>query len=235
MMGPGVLDRALTHDALDAALRVARSGSEYPTQLRMLEVALDGIVTRQEATNKTRKVLTRIWINPPSSAAEHIAWALEQPAAGTDSRVFHIGAMLATYPFFGLVCATVGRQLALSGVVDGADVKQRVQALWGDRAVVAQGVTKCVGTLRNLAVLNGTRGSRQSKPGDRFQVPGTMGRWIVHGLLLTRSVERVGIDELSSAPELFMFDPTVNGGERYPFIERVREGLDRNGSFVVRS
>lgn len=235
MMGPGVLDRALTHDALDAALRVARSGSDYATQLRMLEVALDGIVTRQEATNKTRKILTRIWINPPSSADQHIAWALEQPAAGTDSRVFHLGAMLATYPFFGLVCATVGRQLALSGVVNGADIRQRVQAQWGDRAVVAQGVTKCVGTLRNLDVLNGTRGSRQSKPGDHLQVPSTMARWIVHALLLTRSAQGVGIDELTSAPELFMFDLTVNGGDGYPLIERVREGLDRNGSFVVRS
>ena len=57
-----------TYDALDAALRVARAGADYPTQLRMLEVALDGIVTRQEATNKTRKILTRIWINPPDSA-----------------------------------------------------------------------------------------------------------------------------------------------------------------------
>ena len=89
--------------------------------------------------------------------------------------------------------------------------------------------------MRNLEVLNGTRGSRLSKPGDRLQVPDTMARWIVHALLLTRSVERVGIDELTSAPELFMFDLTVNGGDQYPYVERINEGLDRSGSFVVRS
>ncbi len=234
MKGPGVLDRALTYEALDAALRVARTGSDYPTQLRMLEVALDGIVTRQEATNKTRKILTRIWINPPDSARAHIRWALDQPAAGVDSRVFHVGAMLATYPFFGLVCATVGRQLALSGAVDGVDVRQRVQAICGDRAVVAQGVSKCIRTLRNLEVLTGTRGSRRSSAASRLPVAKTMSPWLVHSMLLTRGVEGIGIDELSGAPELFMFDLTVNGVDTYPFVERVRDG-NRRDAFALRA
>jgi hypothetical protein len=232
MMGPGILDRSLTHDALDAALRVARSGAGYETKLRMLEVALDGIVTRQEATNKTRKVLTRIWINPPEPAQQPISWVLEQPAAGTDSRLFHIGAMLATYPFFGLVCATVGRQLALNGVVDGGDVKQRVQAVWGDRAVVAQGTTKSIRTLRNLDMLGGSRGSRVSKPADRVSVPDTMTGWVVHALLLTRSTQRVGLHELNSAPELFMLDLSPNGDYGYPFVEPIREGVTTAKAFV---
>jgi hypothetical protein len=148
--------------------------------------------------------------------------------------MFHLGAMLATYPFFGLVCATVGRQLDLNGVVDGGDGNTRVQALWGDRGVVAQGAAKRIRTLRNLDALGGSRGSRVSKAADRIAVPKSMIGWVVHALLLTRSTQSVGQDELMSAAELFMLDLEPNGDPGYPFVERVRKGTERANVFVIR-
>src|SRR4051812_23996294 len=104
-----VLDRGLTLEQLDLAFEISRADPDPRTNRRTLTVALRDLVSDQEAEGKTKKCLTRVWLNPPPAAAPMIGWAREHLATGIDRRILHFGATLATFPFVGVVTKVVGQ------------------------------------------------------------------------------------------------------------------------------
>lgn len=223
--GP-ILDRGLSVEVLDAALHIARSGIPFNQGLRRLEVALRESISEQEATTKTRKILTRIWVRPPAYAKAMVDWVVTQEVEGCDSRVFHLGAMLASYPFFGEVCAFVGRHLNLAGEVNTSAVRKQMHSTWGDRSSVDVGARRCIRTLRHLGVLLGESGSSRNVAGDVVKVPGELRNWMVHSLMLTRLTDSIDERDVDRAPELFMLQ-MAGQREEYQYLERVNEAGGR--------
>ena len=82
-----------------------------------------------------------------------------------DSRVLHVGALLATTKFFGDVCGQAGRQLSLNGETSTTSLRGQIYQTWGQRTSVDVGVRKCVRTLRHLDVLEGRLGDTVSTRG----------------------------------------------------------------------
>lgn len=217
-----ILDRDLSADLLDVAFRVATADTEWAEKRKLLTVALRDHVSDQEAQGKTKKCLTRVWVNPPAEAKQMIVWGREHPQLALDRRVLHLGALLATFPFAGAVASIVGRALALDGQVQPADVRRKVRGLWGDRASIDIGARKTYATLLRLGVLSGG-GLAPLARGEVLEVDGEIAGWLIHALLLTRGVSSVSDAELATAPELFwtkLGRPTCG----YPLIERHNEG-----------
>jgi hypothetical protein len=220
-----ILDRDLPLDLLDVALRIAVSESPWTDKQKLLTVALRDHVTAQEATGKTKKCLTHVWINPPAAASEMIAWAREHPHLAPDRRLLHLGAVLATFQFVGSIAAIVGRAFALDGEVDPAEVRRRARGLWGDRSTVDVGARKAYTTFVRLGVVDGggrlplTRGTVLAANAD-------MSAWLIHSLMLSRGVSSVYDSELSSVPELFWTRLSRTDTE-YPLLERHNEGGSR--------
>ena len=153
-----VLDPALNLELLDASLRIATEHPDDPQVRQLLSVALRDLVTRQEAENKTRKVLTRVWVVPPSNAQAMIRWAVDHQHEFADRRALHFGALLATFPFFGSIAATVGRQAHLDGVVDRRLVRTFARSTFGEREFIDAGASKSLATMRSLVLLEGPKG-----------------------------------------------------------------------------
>ena len=217
-----ILDRDLSADLFDVAFRVATADTKWAEKRKLLTVALRDHVSAQEAQGKTKKCLTRVWINPPVEAREMVTWGREHPQLARDRRVLHLGALLATYPFAGAVTAIVGRSLALDGQAQLVDVRRKARALWGDRPSIDIGARKTYTTLLRLGVLTGG-GLAPLARGEILEVDGEVAGWLVHALLLTRGVSSVSDAELATAPELFwtkLGRPTCG----YPLIERHNEG-----------
>lgn len=200
-----ILDRALTPELLDVALRVATEHGDAPDARQLLSVALRDYVTPQEAANKTKKLLTRVWVVPPEPAQAMIRWAIDNQGEFTDTRALHFGALLATYPFFGRIASTVGRQIHLDGAVDRRAIRTFARSTFGERAFVDAGASKSLATLRNLGVLGGSKDGpyRIETP---LAVPASFSAWFLHALILTRQVESAGTDEVSRAHELAALD-----------------------------
>lgn len=220
-----LLDRGLTIDLLDVAFRIATSGEPWAQQRQLLTVALRDHVSAQEAEGKTKKCLTRIWVNPPPEAAPMITWATEHTSLVGDRRLLHLAAVLATFPFAGTVAAVIGRALAFEGEVQAVDVRRRVREVWGDKASVDVAARKVYTTFKSLGVLTG--GGRQPIiAGPRMTVPSSVGLWVVHALLLTRRTDAVADNDVNGAPELFWatMEGRCNG---YPFLSRHSEGIGR--------
>lgn len=196
-----VLDRALNLDLLDVALRVATDHGEDPDARQLLTVALRDFVTPQEAENKTRKVLTRVWVAPPSNARAMIRWGIVHRHEMTDRRALHFGALLATFPFFGSMAAAIGRQVHLNGVADRKSLRAFARSTFGDREFIDAGASKSLATMRNLGVVDGPKDGPYCA-GGRLPVPPSFSSWFLHALALTRQVESLRVADLSRAFEL---------------------------------
>lgn len=212
-----VLDRALSPEVLDVALRVATEHRDDPTVRQLLTIALRDHVTRQEAENKTRKVLTRVWVAPPADSRPMIEWAIVHQDEFVDRRALHYGALLATFPFFGSIAGAVGRQIRIDGGADRASVRDHARTTFGEREFIDAGASKCLRTLRLLGMLDGPSNGPYGIA-DPGHVPPALTSWFLHALMLTRQVESVGVGELSRAPELAFveLDPATSS---YPLLE----------------
>src|SRR3954462_6628046 len=153
-----ILDRALNLELLDLALRIGTEHRDDPQARRLLSIALRDVVTPQEAENKTKKVLTRVWVVPPQNAQRMIGWAIDHQHEFSDRRALHFGALLATYPFFGSIAATVGRQIQLEGVADRGAVRTFARSKFGEREFIDAGAAKSLATMRNLDLVDGPKG-----------------------------------------------------------------------------
>jgi hypothetical protein len=212
-----VLDRALTPELLDVALRVATDHGGNDNARQLLSVALRDFVTPQEAANKTKKILTHVWVVPPPPARTMIRWAIEHQGSFPDRRALHYGALLATFPFVGSIAASVGRQLHIEGSVDPRAVKGFARATFGEREFIDAGAMKTLATARHLGLLQGPRGGPYVVGAQPTAPPG-FSPWLLHALILTRQVESVGVDELARAHELatVKLEPTSLS---YPLLE----------------
>ena len=222
-----VLDRALNLDLLDVALRVATKHAGAADARQLLTVALRDFVTPQEAENKTRKVLTRVWVVPPRNAQAMIRWGADHQHEFPDRRALHFGALLATFPFFGSIAAAVGRQIHVDGVADRKSLRAYARSTFGDREFIDAGASKSLATMRNLGVLDGPRDGPY-RVGCRLHVPRSFSSWFLHALALTRRAESVRVGELSRAFELTALD-VEPAALPYPMLDLHAE----NGSTVA--
>ncbi|MEJ7784645.1 MAG: hypothetical protein WKF96_07565 [Solirubrobacteraceae bacterium] len=234
MTGRGpILDRPLEPAWLDAALRIARDNRDLDEVRSQLRVTLGDSGLGTAARVKTLTVLVRMWAQPSEASSAAICWARDALADEEDLRAVHFGALLAAYPFFGDVCATVGRVLALEEQVTTPDVRARMRASWGDRRTVHNAVQRSIKTLRAFELLTGEPGSSISRRAERVYVSPRAGRWIAHTLLLSRSQESIAERDLRSAPELFGLRLPERLDNGYRLLERHREGGGRTVLAVV--
>ncbi len=234
MTGRGpVLDRPLEPAWLDAALRIARETGDLDEVRSRLHVALADGGLGTAARVKTVTALMRTWASPRQGSAPAVYWARDALANEEDLRAVHLGALLAAYPFFGDVCATVGRVLALEEQVTTPDVRARIRSSWGDRRTVHNAVQRAIKTLRAFELLTGDPGSSLSHRAERLVVSPRAGRWITHMLLLSRGAESIDEHDLRSAPELFGLRLPERLDNGYVLLERHREGGGRTVLAVV--
>lgn len=217
-----MFDRTLWPALFEAAYRISCSGEPLERRGQLLQVALRDLTTEQEAWNKTKKLLSRVWVNPPPEATPMVRWAVQHPEQFPDRRAMHLGALLATFPFVGSVAAVIGRALILDGAITSQDTRKRVISLWGARNMVDLGASKTAGMLRKFDILEGG-GLKPMRRGATLELTGQSAAWLIHALLLTRQQGSIDADQLADAPELF-WARLSSISRDYPFLDIHREG-----------
>lgn len=197
-----LLDRGLTLEQLDLAYDIAVADPDPKTNRRRLTMALRDLVSEQEAEGKTKKCLTRVWLNPPPEAAEMIAWAREQTLPPSARPVLHFGALLATFPFVGAVARVIGQHLQTEGSVEARVVRAEVRRTLGDRSSVDVGARKTYATLRNLGLLDQDGQVLRPRKHPLPLANANLRAWLGHALLLTRQADAMRESSVRSSPEL---------------------------------
>lgn len=212
-----ILNRPLRPEWLDMAVSIRRRVGMGDEARRQLEVALRDEPLATESRKKVVEAISHVWLKPGPDLVPFTDWAVDRALDVPDARAIHLVALLAAYPFFGDVCAAVGRLVTLDGDVRTDALRSRLRNRWGDREVVNVAQRKCVQTLRDFGVLTAPRGSSVSQVGEQLVLPAEMVPWAVHGLMLSRGIEALETTEVRSAPELFFLGlpPSVPNGYRY--------------------
>ena len=211
-----VLDRDLTLEQLDLAYDIAVANPDIKTNRRQLTIALRDVVSEQEAEGKTKKCLTRVWLNPPPEAEPMIKWAQKQDVAREDRPILHMGALLATFPFVGAVARSLGGHLQTEGRIGTADLRAEVRRTLGDRSSVDVGARKAYTTLRHLGFVDQV--DQDLVPAQTPEVPPALMGWLAHAVMLTRHAESITTSSVLVAPELLGLTPRWSQ-RAYPLLE----------------
>lgn len=222
-----LLDRDLTHAWLDAAMGLAASGIAPEAARSALHERLRDDPLGDTARAKTVTALMRTWISPPPAARPLLRWAATHSTAQPDSRPLHIGALLATQPFFADQASIVGRILAVQDDVDTPVVRSRMKAIWGPRRSVDIAVQRTIKTMRALGMLEGLASDSRSMHSDPIAVDPQVGGWLVGCLLAARGTDSISASELASAPELSAIVLPLHLDTECVGLRRFAEGAGR--------
>jgi hypothetical protein len=212
-----LLDRGLTLEQLECAFDIAVADPDPKTNRRRLTIGLRDLVSDQEAEGKTKKCLTRIWLNPPESAAAMIDWARKTPCPPESRNLLHFGAILATFPFVGAVARVIGQHLAIDSRVDARAVRSEVRRQFGDRSSVDVAARKAYTTLCNIGMIS-KKGQSLYPASTPSTATETMAPWLAHAVLLTRQAESLPVSSIRSAPELLGVGMPGTVSRSYPFL-----------------
>jgi hypothetical protein len=222
-----IVNRPLAPSFLDAALSIARDGDVGAVGRERLEILLRDTDLAPEARAKIVEMVHPVWINPPVETQGLIQWAVGHVDEITDPRAVHLVAIMATFPFFGDACATVGRLLRAGGEIDATQLGSRMKARWGDRDAISLATRKCLQTLRAFGALQKESGSSTSRAGERLGLEGDWGLWALAALLLTRGADALDATTAETAPEFFFLGLRVSGGAPHVLLERRTSGDGR--------
>lgn len=213
-----LLDRGLTLEQLELPRRVSIADPDLSSNRRRLTIALRDLVSDQEAEGKTKKCLTRVWLNPPTEASEMIAWARLFDCSSPVLPLLHFGAVLATFPFAGAVACVLGQHIQTDGRAEAAQVRVAVRRSLGDRSSVDVAARKVYTTFRNLGVVRQAGQVLESGIGP-IDVPTSLGLWLSHAVLLTRQADSLPTTSLRNAPELLGIQLPGALSRDYPLLE----------------
>lgn len=222
MIHHAILDRALEVAWLDLALEIGRD--QKPEGRKRMELALRDQIPAAESRDKTIRTLSRTWLEPPAPAFGMIDWARRHSLEVGDSRPLHIGALIATHPFFGDICAVVGREIAQHGTIRVTPVRMRLRERWGARKSIDVAVRAAIRTFRSFGVLTPGAQGRTAELTAKLDVPPILGGWLAHALLLSRGVTEIDLQTVHSAPEFFMLSIGLVSSAGYEPIQTVVEG-----------
>lgn len=203
---------------MELAYDIAVADPDPSTNRRRLTMALRDIVSEQEASGKSKKCLTRVWLNPPSKADRMIAWALAQDIDRDAGPVLQFGALLATFPFVGSVCRVIGQHLQTEQGVEASVARSEVRRLLGDRPSVDVAARKTYTTLLNLGLLT-KHGQTLLQPDEPVRCPSALTGWLAHALILTRQMDSVPESSVHVAPELLGLALVGSNMRSYPLLE----------------
>lgn len=140
---------------------------------------------------------------PALVGAETPADVVRGRAATADRRALpalHFGAMLACFPFFGVVAKTLGQHLQSEGSIAAVDLRAEVRGTVGDRPAVDVAARKSYTTMRNLGLV-AFDGPQICPAADPLSVCG-LDSWLMAAVLATRQATELPLSTVTTAPEL---------------------------------
>jgi hypothetical protein len=232
---PGIgLDRRIDLQWLDAVAAHVAAGDDLATTRSGLFDLLDGQVTggtkRGSACHKTVGVLTRVWSNVPAHLVTHRdrGFVLLTSALPGERIVLHWSILMAGFPFFADVAASLGRLLSLQGDIALSQLTRRMSENWGDRSTMSRATQRVVRSMVQWGVLADTADKGvYASTGPQLPVHGPVAEHLLAGLLMHEN-RALSVDQFLRHPALFPFavDLPLHSLRKSPVFEIHRQGLD---------
>ena len=229
------IDRRIDIQWLDGVAGLVAAGEQEPTirqaLFRLLDGAVKGGSKRGSACHKTVGVLSKTWVkvSPQTRALRDRAAHLLSQSSSEERLALHWALLLATYPFFADVAASIGRLLTLQGNLTLAQLTRRMREDWGDRSTLTRAVQRVVRSMVQWGALTDSDRRGVYLPlRQPVSVSQEVGELLLEALLLRLAGESLSVDQVSRHPCFFPFHVELPALllRRSPRFEVHRQGLD---------
>ena len=179
---------------------------------------------------KAITILMKIWVNVPEGFESMKREGLEliRSLPYDEHIVVHWGMVMAVYPFWGSVAASVGRLLRLQGTVSAAQTQRRVREQYGERETVARAARRILRTFIDWEVLEetGEKGVYQASQPLSISTLRLI-IWLLETTLVTSGKSSGAFSDLLNNPVQFPFQILSQGIQLHSErIEIVQHSLD---------
>lgn len=203
-------DRQIKKEWLDVTMELLTEGksTQHIREMQERFMALD--LPGKDSRRKTRLVISRMWLDNNTKLVPLRKRALEilKENPEIDTRVFHWGMSIATYPFFRDIATIIGKLIALQGNFKVSQVHDRISKIWGERSTLTRACSRVIQTMLMWKIIESTKESKTyatiKKPRIAV-VRKHVAQWLIHSLLLSRESGSVAFEEIGRSPELFPF------------------------------
>lgn len=209
-----LLERGLSIELLDVAYDVGVADPDPESNRHALTIALRDHVSDQEAKGKSKKCLTRVWLNPPVAAQPMIEWARANDPGQAARRLLHFGALLATFPFVGVVAKVIRQRVRSEGSVWAADARNEARRAVGDRLTVDVAARKAYTTLARLKIIE--KDGQVLRTVEHGDGAPQLAALLAHAVMLTRQAHEPSLTSAAVAPGLVGVTFPGNTGSAYP-------------------
>lgn len=193
-----------------------------------------GSTSERGSRAKAITILMKIWVNVPEglNSLRDGGLNLLKTMPSKSHIAVHWGMIMAVYPFWGAVAASVGRLLHLQGTAAVAQVQRRIREQYGERETVSRATQRIIRTFVDWGVLEETSVKGVYRKGQIIPVtdPALIG-WLVEAFLHANNGSGV-LKAVLDAPSLFPFQIEQISAERLVAassrLEAIRHSLDDN-------
>ena len=185
--------------------------------------------------DKAITILMKTWVHPQKELRSFHKQGVYLLSECSQSMhlALHWGMAMATYPFWRVVAASVGRLLRLQGSASASQVQQRIREQYGERVTVSRAARRILRSFHDWGVLVDTKDKGVYKQGKILSIKEPrVTTWMIEALLHTTESGADALESLLTAPSIFPFnlnrlpaDQIANFSGR---IELVRHGLDES-------
>ncbi|RLL82605.1 hypothetical protein Y696_00465 [Mesotoga sp. H07pep.5.4] len=203
-------DRQIKKEWLDVTIELLFEGknAQHIREMQERFMALD--LPGKDARRKTRLVISRMWLDNNTKLIPLRKRALEilKENPEIDTRVFHWGMSIATYPFFRDIATIIGKLIALQGNFKVSQVHDRIGKIWGGRSTLTRACSRVIQTMIMWEIIESTKESKSYNAVQKLRVAvrrKQVAQWLIYSLLLSRENGSVPVEEIGRSPELFPF------------------------------
>lgn len=187
---------------VDMALEARQTNQDPDIAFRQLKEWLSKEISGKETARKTATQMHRLWfavgdkydklrhqVFDNGLAEDHDHWPL-----------LHFGLSLNVFPLFRNVCQMTGRLTNLQTDCRRKDIHQRVQELYGIQSATGAATDRVFQTLVDWGFIIEQNNRISSRGIKVYDIKLT--QWLIVALMEARSVDKVQLVDVSSAPEL---------------------------------
>lgn len=203
-------DRQIKKEWLDVTMELLTEGksTQHIREMQERFMALD--LPGKDSRRKTRLVISRMWLDNNTKLVPLRKRALEilKENPEIDTRVFHWGMSIATYPFFRDIATIIGKLIALQGNFKVSQVHDRIGKIWGGRSTLTRACSRVIQTMIMWEIIESTKESKSYTAVQKLRVAvrrKQVAQWLIYSLLLSRENGSVPVEEIGRSPELFPF------------------------------
>ena len=202
-------DKKLKFRWLDAAASMCAQGLEPLEARSRLDALLSSTLTGPKSRSNTLGELTAVWLSPRQEVLElrSDALALWPTLESSEQRLWlHYGMLLAHYPVFRTVTASIGRIARTQNTVTLSSLRDATAGEYGGLGGLAVAMQSIAASLLDWGVL--MRTARRGEYGIRVRccsAPDDVQRWLLRCALFAHPSDEQPYDDLVRLPELFPF------------------------------